>query len=121
MIKGNLLATVGLPRSGKSTWAKEQGFPIVSPDAIDTMFALQQAGHKIILWTCRSGETLQDAVDWLKEQYGFIPDAVNENIDKGLDFADKKVVADMYVDDRSFPPFTDWLELKASVLEDYFK
>lgn len=29
-----LILTVGLPRSGKSTWAKEQDFPIVSPDAI---------------------------------------------------------------------------------------
>ena len=26
--------TIGLPRSGKSTWAKTTGFPIVNPDAI---------------------------------------------------------------------------------------
>lgn len=29
-----LIITVGLPRSGKSTWAKSQGFPIVCPDSI---------------------------------------------------------------------------------------
>jgi len=29
-----LLLTVGLPRSGKSTWAKNTGFPIVNPDAV---------------------------------------------------------------------------------------
>lgn len=29
-----LILTVGLPRSGKSTWAKEQGYPIVNPDSI---------------------------------------------------------------------------------------
>ena len=29
-----LILTVGLPRSGKSTWAKKQGLPIVNPDAI---------------------------------------------------------------------------------------
>ncbi len=29
-----LICTSGLPRSGKSTWAKEQGVPIVNPDAI---------------------------------------------------------------------------------------
>jgi predicted kinase len=29
-----LVAMVGLPRSGKSTWARRQGFPIVNPDAI---------------------------------------------------------------------------------------
>lgn len=29
-----LILTVGLPRSGKSTWARATGFPVVSPDAI---------------------------------------------------------------------------------------
>lgn len=29
-----IILTVGLPRSGKSTWAKKQGFPIVNPDSI---------------------------------------------------------------------------------------
>jgi predicted kinase len=29
-----LIMTVGLPRSGKSTWAKKQNLPIVNPDAI---------------------------------------------------------------------------------------
>lgn len=29
-----LILTVGLPRSGKSTWAKQQGYPIVNPDSI---------------------------------------------------------------------------------------
>lgn len=29
-----LILTVGLPRSGKSTWARKQGFPVVNPDSI---------------------------------------------------------------------------------------
>jgi len=29
-----LILTVGLPRSGKSTWARTQGYPIVNPDSI---------------------------------------------------------------------------------------
>ena len=29
-----LILTVGLPRSGKSTWAKETGLPIVNPDSV---------------------------------------------------------------------------------------
>jgi hypothetical protein len=33
--RGNTLIMMhGLPRSGKSTWAQSQGFPIVDPDAI---------------------------------------------------------------------------------------
>ena len=29
-----LILTIGLPRSGKSTWAKKQKYPIVNPDSI---------------------------------------------------------------------------------------
>lgn len=29
-----LILTMGLPRSGKSTWARSKGFPIVNPDAV---------------------------------------------------------------------------------------
>ncbi len=29
-----LILTVGVPRSGKSTWSRESGFPIVNPDSI---------------------------------------------------------------------------------------
>jgi len=29
-----LILTVGLPRSGKSTWAKKQNLPIVNPDSV---------------------------------------------------------------------------------------
>lgn len=29
-----LIGTVGLPRSGKSTWARKQGHPVVNPDSI---------------------------------------------------------------------------------------
>ena len=32
--KNRLILTVGLPRAGKDTWAMQQGFPIVNPDAI---------------------------------------------------------------------------------------
>jgi predicted kinase len=39
-----LILTVGLPRSGKSTWAKSTGLPIVNPDAI----RLALHGHNYI-------------------------------------------------------------------------
>lgn len=34
MIEWILILTVGLPRSGKSTWAHQQGCPVVNRDAI---------------------------------------------------------------------------------------
>ena len=37
-----LMMTVGLPRSGKTTWARAQGHPIVNPDSI----RLNLYGHR---------------------------------------------------------------------------
>lgn len=34
MNRKQLILTVGLPRSGKTTWAREQKLPIVNPDSI---------------------------------------------------------------------------------------
>jgi predicted kinase len=34
VVANTLILTVGLPRSGKSTWARRQGVPVVCPDAI---------------------------------------------------------------------------------------
>ena len=34
MNKPTLILTVGLPRSGKSTWARSTGLPMVNPDSI---------------------------------------------------------------------------------------
>jgi len=48
-----LICMVGFPRSGKSSWAKEQGLPIVSPDSLRKVLYGQrfwQPGEKMV-WT----------------------------------------------------------------------
>ncbi|MFA5423984.1 MAG: HAD hydrolase family protein [Phycisphaerae bacterium] len=87
----------------------------VRDGAIETMTALQQAGHKIIIWTCRSNDSLTSMQLWLNN-IGFKPDAINENVDPSLGYAHKKVYADVYIDDRSFPPFTGWGDIKGTYL-----
>jgi hydroxymethylpyrimidine pyrophosphatase-like HAD family hydrolase len=63
----------------------------------------------IILWTCRSGAGLQQAVNFLKQKE--IPfDAVNENYPNlGIETSNK-IFASYYIDDRSFE--INWLEIK---------
>lgn len=61
-------------------------------------------GAKIILWTCRVGDMLYNAVKWCEEQ-NIIFDAVNKNLPEiiesfGTDT--RKIFADEYLDDRSF-------------------
>ena len=60
-------------------------------------------GNKIILWTCREGERLQEAVDWCK-RYGLRFDAVNDNLQELKDeFGNnpRKIAADVYIDDKA--------------------
>ena len=58
---------------------------------------LQKLGHTIILWTCREGKPLEDAVSWCKEN-GLEFDYVNQNV-PWLGFDCRKIVADWYIDD----------------------
>ena len=52
---------------------------------------------KIILWTCRIGPELDQAVKWCNKM-GLELDAINENI---IDFkTSNKIYADIYIDDR---------------------
>lgn len=66
----------------------------------DALIKLKAQGHDIILWTCRKDIQLQQAVDWCKE-LGLEFDAINENPDY-VGWKSRKVVADMYIDDRAF-------------------
>lgn len=66
--------------------------------------AYQEAGWKIILWTCRTDEMLQDAVDFCKRVLNIKFDAVNDNLPEVQQYYKgntRKVFANMYLDDRS--------------------
>ena len=65
-------------------------------------------GAEFILWTCRTGEKLQAALEWCKER-GISFSAINENIPSHvLDYDEdpRKVYADEYWDDKAvkMPP-----------------
>lgn len=63
---------------------------------------------KVILWTCRTGEYLQNAILFCKEN-GLVFDEVNKNIPEVIAiFGEdtRKVYADEYWDDKV--PFENW-------------
>lgn len=88
----------------------------------------QEAGDKLILWTCRVGEVRDAAVAWSAEQ-GLIFDAVNENLPEVLEWMGgdtRKIFANKYIDDRNFTflPQTDRMELlgrMVDVVEDWLE
>lgn len=65
--------------------------------------AEQKNGNIIILWTCRQGDRLKQALNELAK-YGLKPNLVNENhissIQK-LGYNPRKVLADVYIDDKN--------------------
>ena len=64
---------------------------------IEYLNCAKKSGYAIVLWTCREGNELYEALEWCKEQ-GLTFDAVNEN-PKFIYFESRKVVADIYIDD----------------------
>ena len=63
----------------------------------------RKQGNKIILWTCRYGERLQEAVKWCAD-LGLEFDAVNENLPEMIEFYGndcRKVGADVFIDDKA--------------------
>lgn len=75
------------------------------PHAMDVLRVLMNDPYTIlILWTCREGEYLQQALDFC-ELYGIKFDYVNENCKHNLDLYTvncRKVSADIYIDDKSY-------------------
>ena len=76
---------------------------------------LKTLGVKIVLWTCRDGEFLKDAVEFCAAN-GLEFDAVNQNIPEVQELYGgdtRKVFADVYIDDKAVPRFQHplyWIE-----------
>lgn len=81
-------------------------WPSIGPankELIDFLKEQKKNGDKIILWTCREGDALQEAVRWC-EREGLVFDAVNDNIPEMIErygTNSRKVSCDYYIDDRA--------------------
>ena len=74
-------------------------------DVIRSLLSRQAKGDKIILWTCRRGGLLKEAVNWCKAR-GISFDAINANLPEHIEkYGDdtRKVYADEYWDDKAVP------------------
>lgn len=70
---------------------------------ISELRARQARGDCIILWTCRTGKRLSEAVSFLRKS-GLVPNYINQNAPQAVAMlgADpRKIYADVYVDDKN--------------------
>lgn len=82
------------------------------PFATDTLKALQAKGHRLILWTYRHGEMLDEALAFCRKK-GLEFYAVNRNYpeEKIDDMGSRKILADVYIDDRNWGGIPQWLDI----------
>jgi hydroxymethylpyrimidine pyrophosphatase-like HAD family hydrolase len=90
------------------------------PYALETMRAMLAENYKLILYTMRSGEYLQEAIDYLAAE-GIEFWAINENPTQRFWTDSPKVYAHIYIDDAALGcplievendrPIVDWLEI----------
>lgn len=101
-------------------------YPDIGPaktEVIEYVKSLQKNGCRLILWTCREGELLNNAVAWCKE-HNLHFDAVNQNLVEeqekwGNDC--RKVGANYFLDDRNLhiPGSDNWLLLRTDHIFHY--
>lgn len=80
--------------------------------AFDTLKALQKKGHRLILWTFREGEYLDEAVEFCRQQgvefYAINKSYPEEEFDGNIS---RKISADVFIDDRNVGGFPGWGEV----------
>lgn len=89
-------------------------YPAIGPElpfAVETLIKLQKEGHRLILWSVREGELLDEAVAWCRERglefYAANRDYPEEEEDCNNHFS-RKLKADMFIDDRNLGGLPDW-------------
>ena len=77
------------------------------PFAIETLKKLANEQHRLILWTVRKGKLLQEAVDFCRTR-GLDFYAVNRNFPEENEPEERKLRADLWIDDRNLGGLPDW-------------
>lgn len=84
----------------ESTWP-EIGSPNIA--LIKHLIKRRSEGNKLILWTCRCENRLEEAVSWCRG-FDLEFDAVNENLPAMIEYFgndSRKIFADVYIDDKA--------------------
>jgi hypothetical protein len=80
-----------------------RGKPKINKRLLLDLSAKQRHGATVILWTCRGGKSLSEAINILYS-HGFTPNFVNCNAPKAIAMMgrdSRKIYADVYIDDKN--------------------
>jgi len=98
----------------------EHKYPAIGkplPFVFETLKSLQEQGHILILWSYRSGKHLDDAIEFCKKN-GIEFYANNKNYPEEIfdETISRKILADVYIDDRNFNGFPGWGVIGQAIL-----
>lgn len=90
----------------------------LQPYAAEVINRLYQAGHYLIINTCRSGEQCLEAVNFML-QHGIPFHRVNDNHPEqtALYNNSRKIYAHLYIDDKNLGGFPGWLQAEQMIKE----
>lgn len=96
------MATIAIDFDGTLSFGHFPNLGIPNIRLIDFLKEKKKEGHKLILWTCRVGKRLDEAVEYCR-QYGLEFDAINANLQDDIDnYCDsRKILADYFIDDKN--------------------
>lgn len=90
----------------------EHRYPAIGrelPFATDTLRRLTADGHRLILWTVREGQLLDEALEWCKERgvtfYAVNRDYPEQEFSEGVA---RKIKVDVVIDDRNLGGLPEW-------------
>lgn len=89
------------------------------PDAKKYINQLKADGHYIIIYTCRNGEDLLNAINWLL-RHNIAFDRVNDNEPTNVEKYgnnSRKVYAHAYIDDKQVGGLPHWSEIYRLITE----
>lgn len=116
LIEGRFIIAVDFDGTITTEGSMGEGMQL-RPDCKRVLTRLKEAGVDLILWTCRTDEYYEKALEFLKEHEMldlFV--AFNEQTKEAREKfqADaRKIGADMYIDDKSYPWLTvNWNEIE---------
>ena len=81
------------------------------PFATETLRMLIKDQHRLILWSVREGQLLEDAINWCRERgvefYAVNKDYPEEKVEWNNHFS-RKIKADVWINDRNIGGIPDW-------------
>ena len=90
------------------------------PFATETLRMLIKDHHRLILWSVREGDLLQEAIDWCHERgvdfWAVNKDYPEEEENKNNHFS-RKIKADYFIDDRNIGGLPDWGQIYRMISE----